>query len=217
MKAISLLTRRADLSRDAFRRYYEEIHSPLAIAHFPYRQYTRNHLVDEVGGLDFDCISEFQMQRGFDIRQAMQSRSRALMRDDERKFMRPERIRVAMSEESVMVEGAKTDDALSQLRYALLFSRAGRSQTEFRREVEAWARSLSRDIRGLRRMSLDLLSPVVGSDFPFDALLWLQLDQHPERPPGLTGPAPGLLAAVQVHTHSSSAQQLKQGFVAFLP
>lgn len=217
MKAISLLTRRPDLTREAFRRYYEDIHSPLAIANFPYQQYTRNHLLDEVVGLDFDCISEFRMQAGFDLRQAMQSRSRALMRDDERRFMRPERIRVAMSEEYVLADGSKADDSVLQHRYALLLSRAGRAQAEFRREVEAWARALSRDIRGLCSMSLDLLSPVVGSDFPFDALLWLQLEQQPERPSGITGPAPGLLAVVQVHTHSSSARQLKQGFVAFLP
>jgi len=62
-KRISLKTRRPDLSRTAFRDYYENRHVPLGlsfIGHFGWLRYVRNHIVSSEGALvSFDCFTEF--------------------------------------------------------------------------------------------------------------------------------------------------------------
>ncbi|UJJ31606.1 EthD domain-containing protein [Halopseudomonas maritima] len=214
MKAISLLSRRLDLSKDAFRSYYEDNHSPLAMRHFPYRRYTRNHLVEDVQGLDFDCISESQMMPGFDTREMMHSRSRQLMVEDERRFMRPEKIRVALAQEFLLLDAEEHAQTGYQRRHALLLSRAGLRRDEFRQRAERWAQALHRDVCELRQISLDLLTPVAGSDFPFDGVLWLSM---PEQTRPLLALPGMVIASIAVHTHASSVQELQRNFVAYLP
>ncbi|MDB5394746.1 MAG: ethyl tert-butyl ether degradation EthD, partial [Rhodospirillales bacterium] len=45
MKTIVLFRRRPDLSRAAFRDYYETRHAPLAVQHVHFTKYVRNHLI----------------------------------------------------------------------------------------------------------------------------------------------------------------------------
>lgn len=214
MKAISLLSRRLDLSKDEFRSYYEDNHSPLAMRHFPYKRYTRNHLVEDVQGLDFDCISESQMMPGFDTREIMRSRSRQLMVEDERRFMRPEKIRVALAQELLLMDTGEYVQPGYQRRYALLLSRAGLGREEFRQRAERWAMALLRDLGELLRISLDLLTPISGSDFPFDGVLWITMPEQVSPPLALPGM---VIASVAVHTHASSVQELQRNYVAYLP
>ncbi|QDQ97454.1 EthD domain-containing protein [Tomitella fengzijianii] len=66
-KAIALLTRRADLTREQFIEYYETRHAPLITSLLPpFREYRRNFLEhdDRLAGpdapaADFDVVSEF--------------------------------------------------------------------------------------------------------------------------------------------------------------
>ncbi|MCX5998252.1 MAG: EthD domain-containing protein [Chloroflexi bacterium] len=61
IKSVTLIKRKAGLSREAFMRYYEEVHAPLGLRHFPtFRRYVRNYPITPPGGLapDFDCIME---------------------------------------------------------------------------------------------------------------------------------------------------------------
>ena len=61
LKTFALIARRPDLTREAFREHYEEIHSPLALPLFEgLDRYVKYHLErDLVGHADFDVISTF--------------------------------------------------------------------------------------------------------------------------------------------------------------
>lgn len=63
IKILSVKTRRADTTREVFRRHYEERHVPLGLGfldRFRWRRYVRNHvLAVPHGRVDFDCLSEF--------------------------------------------------------------------------------------------------------------------------------------------------------------
>ena len=62
IKAIALIKRRPDISREQFAKHYEDVHAPLALRYFrDWRGYIRNHVVGALRGGEpaFDCISEF--------------------------------------------------------------------------------------------------------------------------------------------------------------
>jgi EthD domain-containing protein len=62
MKTLALIARRRDISRDAFRDHYEQIHAPLAVRTLleGTTRYVRNHLREELyGRAAFDVVSAF--------------------------------------------------------------------------------------------------------------------------------------------------------------
>lgn len=214
MKSISLLTRRDDLSPSAFKRYYEDIHCWLGMQHFPFIRYTRNHVASESAALDFDCLSEFGMDLRFQGGDMMRSRSRALMVDDELKFMNPERIRVATVREQTLLGIA--DDVMGCPRYLLLFQRADADlegyQTALEQAVKEWLARLS----GVRHASLDLRVANAGSEFPYDALLWLTMGDENTAALPQQDELPGLLAVTAVTTHATPEATLRENFEAYL-
>ncbi|TDF85962.1 EthD domain-containing protein [Pseudomonas sp. H9] len=94
MKYLSLIRRRADLDRPAFRRYYEEVHAPLALRFFPPQLYQRNHL-DEAAEWDFDCLSEFAYPDDFDPMHVLEGEAGPLLAQDEANFIAREFTRSA--------------------------------------------------------------------------------------------------------------------------
>lgn len=76
LKAVALLTRKADYSREEFIDHYERIHAPLILRSFPQiRHYRRNFLdhsnvlrAPDVTGPSFDVITEmwFEDRAGYD-------------------------------------------------------------------------------------------------------------------------------------------------------
>ncbi len=66
-KLIVFLTKRADLTRDEFRRYWREIHGPLGAKMPGVRKYVQNHATAD--GAPFDGIAEMW----FDDTAAMQA------------------------------------------------------------------------------------------------------------------------------------------------
>jgi len=61
VKFMVLMKRQPGLSRDEFKKYYEEVHAPAALKRFPIKKYVRNYVVVPPGatGPGFDCVTEF--------------------------------------------------------------------------------------------------------------------------------------------------------------
>ena len=56
VKVMVFLTKRADMSRDEFRRYWRETHGPLGAAMPGVRKYVQNHATAD--GTPFDGVAE---------------------------------------------------------------------------------------------------------------------------------------------------------------
>lgn len=111
IKLLALLKRRADVSPEEFRRYYEQEHAPLFARSIPSEvaeaisYYAQNHAVQLGGGTSeppFDCVTEF----GFDDVAGMRrwtswyrSDDGKVLRDDEERFMDTSKRVVIVTEE----------------------------------------------------------------------------------------------------------------------
>ena len=109
IKAIALIKRRPDISREQFARHYEEVHAPLALRYFrDWKAYIRNHVVETLRGGEpaFDCISEFWYSdwKGIeDTVKFMASAAAQPLRDDELSFMdTPGNVSFMVSEEVIL-------------------------------------------------------------------------------------------------------------------
>jgi uncharacterized protein (TIGR02118 family) len=151
VKTVGFMPRRPDLTRDAFRAYYETRHAPLAVPRFPFRRYRRNHLADPAAEPGFDCISEFWVGSLEPIGALMAGEVGDLMRADERNFLDQPRIRVARAEPV-----ATASDAGGTI--ALLVSQGG--------DPDALATAAQEVGAGL-----DLLTAMDEGGSPGDALL----------------------------------------------
>ncbi|WP_150303737.1 EthD domain-containing protein [Pseudomonas saliphila] len=214
MKAVSLLVRKPEITRAAFRDYYEHQHCTLAMQHFPFQRYVRNHLVGGDDRFGFDCISEFGMADDFRGVNLMGSRSRQMLEADEREFMRPELIRVAAAEEHVLFEAARHGPSLR--RHVLLFCHEGRDQQVLREKIEKLGVELAQHLDSVSQITMDILSSDPAQPFPFDALLWIQTENLGGLPPQVNA-VPGWAGALEVATCASSEDELRKRFVAFQP
>ncbi|MFI5321925.1 MAG: EthD domain-containing protein, partial [Myxococcota bacterium] len=70
----AFIRRRADITRDAFRSHYEEIHVPTALPCLGgILRYERQHIREEIfGAPGFDCMSRFDYRDGAAVRAALE-------------------------------------------------------------------------------------------------------------------------------------------------
>lgn len=158
MKSICALARRPDVSREAFQAYYEEHHAPLAVRHFAFARYARNHLLD-CPDIGFDTISEFWAGDIVALAGLMKGPTGDILRADEKKFMDQSRSAPAGCEEHVLSPGVADGD-----RYALLLDWSGETD-----HVLRWARAVAQRAPGV---SLDLATSWQEPAFPARAVLW---------------------------------------------
>ncbi len=170
MKTIVLFRRRPDLTRAAFREYYETRHVPLAIRHLRFDKYVRNHLVAPEDA-DFDVLSEFWLADSAAAGLAA-SPAGALLREDEARFMTAERFR-ATAKESLVAGTPRGVDSGTVRKYALLLHRpAELAEWDFLESLKESGRHLFAGGR-LTRVTLDMVRPFGGGSFPADAILSL--------------------------------------------
>lgn len=212
MKAVSLVTRRADLDRAGFRDYYESTHCWLAMQHFPFLGYTRNHLLDHPE-LDFDCISEFAAPEEMAAIDVMNSRSRQLVAADELQFMDPSRIRVAAVRPHQLIASREAGPQGLQAQVLMI----EHDQQALLQTLQQLAPQLTGVHPALHGMRLDLLDNDPRCPLPCNALLWLDWLGQPETLPAALDQLPGLQRTLRVERCDTPLATLKEKFVAFQP
>jgi len=170
IKSICFLSRRPDIPRSEFHRYYEDHHAPLAARIFPLAKYVRNHLQDH-GDAGFDTISEFWSADPGGAAALMEGPVGDRLHADERRFMDQSAIRPAGSAERLLAGTARGLERPGRDKLAILLHRAaGASAEAFRLATEAWGRRLG---ESAERVTLDLLGAETGQVCVCDAILWL--------------------------------------------
>lgn len=193
-KSICALAHKPGSTREQFQRYYEDNHAPLAISHFPFSGYARNHVT---GNADFrwDTISEFWADDIEEAAALMAGPVGELMAADEERFMNRPLIASAGVEEVILSEGERSDS--DGHRTAFLVQNADEG-VDMRGRLLEWASGLSRNMPGV---SVDFTSGWTELAFPARAVLWLPGWHELAAPPGL---AVVSLLVHHVETPSSS-------------
>jgi len=173
VKTIAMLRRRPELTRDAFRDYYETRHAPLAIQHVRFTKYVRNHLIAP-SNAEFDVVSEFWLPDPVQIDALDTSPAGDLLRADADEFVGPERYS-AVAEESLLAGPARRYETGRVQKYALLLNRrAYAAEADFIADARDWGRRLAESAKA-RRVTIDVVKPLPGGTFPANAILWLWL------------------------------------------
>lgn len=167
--------RRPELTRDAFREYYETRHAPLAIQHVHFTKYVRNHLIAP-SNADFDVVSEFWL---VDVNEAIgldKSPAGEMLRADADRFVDQARFR-AIAEESLLAGPPRRYETGRIQKYALLLNRrAYAAEADFIADARDWGRRLAQGATA-KRVTIDVTRPFPGGRFPANAILWLWLDR----------------------------------------
>ena len=213
MKAVSLVSRRADLQRAEFRDYYETTHCWLAMQHFPFLGYTRNHLLDHPE-LDFDCISEFEAPEEMAKVDVMASRSRQLVSADELQFMDPQRIRIATVRPHVLIAPTEVVAGQPLHSHVLLLEQ---QQDKLLETLQKLAQQLTGAPDAPCAMRLDLLDNDPRCPLPCNALLWLDWLDPNAALPAVLEQLPGLEMALRIERCKTLLAELQNRFVAFQP
>ena len=165
-KSICALAHKPGTTREDFQHYYEENHAPLAISHFPFSAYARNH-VTGAQLFRWDTISEFWAD---DIEAAaalMAGPVGKIMAADEERFMNRPLIASAGVEEVILSPGDPA--GIDGRRTALLVQNATEG-VDLRSTVMKWAKGFAHNMPGV---SIDFLSNWTDLAFPAKAVLWL--------------------------------------------
>lgn len=181
MKYVSLIRRRADLSRKAFRDYYEQVHAPLALQFFPPQLYQRNHLSNPVDEQPFDCLSEFDYADDFDPMQVLATEAGAVLAKDERNFMDRDSV---CSARALLLRSHLPAIAEARQRQLWLFGAGAYSQTAIRQQLQAQFEQLLAQLSEGQGASLYWLEPYYCETFPYTALLTLEGTSPLEWPVG---------------------------------
>lgn len=175
IKSICALVHREDLDRGRFQHHYENRHVPLAIRHFPFTRYVRNHLLD-AQDIGYDTISEFWAEDIAATAALMDGPVGDIMRADEERFMNRARTAPAGAEEHVLSAG---EPALGDgTRIAALIDWHG-TDAEGREAAMAWGVECASAMGGI---SLDFTTSWREPPFPSRAILWMP--QRCDKEPG---------------------------------
>jgi uncharacterized protein (TIGR02118 family) len=85
VKRLSLLQRKADLSRASFCAYWRDVHAAMVSCHRHVARYVQNHVVDDSRGM-FDGIAEFQITDLRGMRADYESEAAKAMKADVQNF-----------------------------------------------------------------------------------------------------------------------------------
>ena len=179
IRTLSLIKRRPDITRDAFREHYETVHAPLAL---PYMdglvRYVRYHLEAEFHGtIGFDVISAFWYRDAESTAKLMTilaSDEGKPILDDELTFMdKPANVFFPVSER--MIEKGEEGEAHTWLfaRKPEALDRSEASKVLVRDHLPGVLKGCD----GLRFALLRDAFPIEGGTLPYDAALQIGCDE----------------------------------------
>jgi hypothetical protein len=179
LKTLGFLPRRRELTRAAFRDYYERRHAPLALSHVHvFLKYVRNHLADGTSReADFDALSEFwydSPEAAAAVGKWLQTPAGQVLRDDEARFMDRARIGACIAEEHHLLGPPRRFEAGPVRKLALLLAGpepAHRRRPDVVREVAAGM--VHRHGAMLQRALLDVPVSPLPEHLAIDGVLWI--------------------------------------------
>lgn len=212
MKTISLISRLENLSISEFRDYYEHVHCLKAMKYFPFKRYRRNYIVAGGEHLDFNCVSEVKIEPSHDRSAIVDSGAWAMMKEDERQFMRPEKIRfsgvdewtVAGIDEAILVPGKR--------RFLMLFKRDSMQDAEFREYLREVGRGVTKKLGSRITCSFDVVKAAKERAIPFEGLMWITADRSLKELCEHSGDLPGLSSILQVESYESDQEVMQYRF-----
>jgi hypothetical protein len=175
IRTLSLIKRRPDITRDAFREHYETVHAPLALPYMDgLERYVRYHLEAElVGEIGFDVISAFwyrDAESTAKLMEVLASDAGKPILEDELTFMDKPANRFFPVSERLLVDGEEGD-----VHDWILFGkpealdRSDASKVLVRDHLPGWMKACEE----LRFALLRDAFPTQGGEIPWNAVLQL--------------------------------------------
>lgn len=223
-KSLGILSRRPDLSREAFQRYYETSHAPLGMRHYPFAKYVRNH-VQGGGDPGFDTISEFWLDGQRADERFDPVKAGAIMDQDEMKFMDRSNKRAGPVIEYLLFGPARGVETGPVNKWAMLLTRsAALTDDEFLGlAADFGQRVCAENGTAIFRAMLDIVRALPGGGvasasvpylaIPHAGILWCwlegsrRLDSVPEPPPGIS-----VTGSVSMASHETSPESLATAY-----
>lgn len=210
MKTLSLIYRRPDLSQQAFRDYYENTHCWLAMRHFPFARYERNHVMS--GNVEFDCMSVFELDADLSGHDLMTSGSRKLVMQDELEFMDPEKIQVFPFHEVWLdLAEAEAHHQGERSQWLVFLKTQGATRESVESTLKEWLNKYSGSIHDA---NIKFLQSAGITALQADAILWV--DQSAAGAAVLSE-CPFATKVVGVQSFSTPVDDLRQRFEGFKP
>jgi len=179
LKTLGFLPRRRDLTRAAFREYYEHRHAPLALSHIHvFLKYVRNHLADDAAAAaPFDTVSEFWFENAeaaAGIGKWLQTPAGKVLRDDEEQFMDRSRIGACVAEEYLLLGPARAYEPGTVRKLGLVIAPVDPLARRAPGEIKAACETLLERRSGLaRRALLDVPVSPLPAHVAVEAILWI--------------------------------------------
>ena len=223
-KSLGILSRRPDLSREYFQRYYETSHAPLGMCHYPFAKYVRNHVQ---GGIDpgFDTISEFWQDRQRADERFDPVRAGVIMDQDEMKFMDRSNKRAGPVIEYLLFGPARSVEPGPVNKLAILLTRSAvMTDDDFLELATTFGHQVYADNGAtVARAMLDIVRSVPGTGvasasvpyltIPHAGILWFWLEGDrcpesvPEPPPGIS-----VAGSVSMTSHETPPEVLAMAY-----
>jgi hypothetical protein len=215
-KMITPITRRPELSRAAFRDYYETRHAPLGTRYFPFEKYVRNHLTGSTpDGVGFDCLMECWIDHGRAM-EVLTGDIDRLFLDDEARFMVTRGIGIAVEERTLAGPPRGVDPPGVRKEILLVRKPEGESHDGFVARLTEWGKSLAGRIgQAISRLTLDAVKPEADRPVPVDAFVTAWVAEGPgifqgvELPAGVT-----VTAIVRADSCETPPETMKAAFAA---
>ena len=178
IRTLSLIKRRPDITRDAFRDHYETVHAPLALPYMEgLERYVRYHLeAERLGEVGFDVISAFWYRDAESTAKLMEilaSDEGKPILEDELTFMDKPANRFFPVSERLLVDGEEGDvHDWILVRKPEALDRSEASKVLVRDHLPGLLKACD----GLRFALLRDAFPVAGGEIPYNAVLQVGSD-----------------------------------------